>query len=229
MKKKGFTLVELLAVIAILAILVILALPNVMGMYQNAQKNAFVTELESILKAGNTQFVSDNMAAKGEATSIAYTRAGGQFLGANTNTAWKRNSENAPKYKVLDLQGSTEINFYLEYNLAGKAIAFYATDGRYQFAYEGEGIETGKIFTPEISKSSANCNGDDTKGLTKLKFNTTAAGARNEAPINTGVIVIADAVEYCPKESVTIFTLSHTAAGQVSFSAQQKGNVNKTS
>ena len=31
-KKKGFTLVELLAVIAILAILVIIALPNVINM-----------------------------------------------------------------------------------------------------------------------------------------------------------------------------------------------------
>ena len=38
MKKKGFTLVELLAVIAILAILVILSLPNVMSMYHNAKK-----------------------------------------------------------------------------------------------------------------------------------------------------------------------------------------------
>ena len=32
--KKGFTLVELLAVIAILAILVIIALPNVINMYK---------------------------------------------------------------------------------------------------------------------------------------------------------------------------------------------------
>lgn len=36
--KKGFTLVELLAVIAILAILVILAIPNVMSMYIDAKK-----------------------------------------------------------------------------------------------------------------------------------------------------------------------------------------------
>ncbi|MCI7083376.1 MAG: prepilin-type N-terminal cleavage/methylation domain-containing protein, partial [Tenericutes bacterium] len=33
MNKKGFTLVELLAVIAILAILVIIALPNVLSMF----------------------------------------------------------------------------------------------------------------------------------------------------------------------------------------------------
>ena len=35
MKNKGFTLVELLAVIAILAILVIVAMPNVLGIFLN--------------------------------------------------------------------------------------------------------------------------------------------------------------------------------------------------
>ncbi|UKI58404.1 MAG: prepilin-type N-terminal cleavage/methylation domain-containing protein [Clostridium sp.] len=38
MNKKGFTLVELLAVIAILAILVLVAVPNVLGMFNNAKK-----------------------------------------------------------------------------------------------------------------------------------------------------------------------------------------------
>ena len=47
-KKKGFTLVELLAVIAILAILVIIALPNVINMYTKAQKEAFLTETKKI-------------------------------------------------------------------------------------------------------------------------------------------------------------------------------------
>ena len=36
--KKGFTLVELLAVIAILDILVIIALPNIIKMYTKEQK-----------------------------------------------------------------------------------------------------------------------------------------------------------------------------------------------
>ena len=41
MNKKGFTLVELLAVIAILALLVIIALPNVLSMFNNAKKDLF--------------------------------------------------------------------------------------------------------------------------------------------------------------------------------------------
>ncbi len=50
MKKinNGFTLVELLAVIAILAILVIIALPNVLNMYNRAQKQTFLTEAKKV-------------------------------------------------------------------------------------------------------------------------------------------------------------------------------------
>ena len=44
MKKRGFTLVELLAVIAILAILVIIALPNVLKMFNDSKKNAFMVQ-----------------------------------------------------------------------------------------------------------------------------------------------------------------------------------------
>ena len=38
-RKNGFTLVELLAVIAILAILVIVAMPNILGMFNEAKQN----------------------------------------------------------------------------------------------------------------------------------------------------------------------------------------------
>ena len=42
MKKKGFTLVELLAVIAILAILVIMALPAVLSMFTKARVCCYI-------------------------------------------------------------------------------------------------------------------------------------------------------------------------------------------
>ncbi len=48
MKKRGFTLVELLAVIAILAILVIMALPAVLRMYNKARIDSFSNEVNTI-------------------------------------------------------------------------------------------------------------------------------------------------------------------------------------
>ena len=61
MKKKGFTLVELLAVIAILAILVIIALPNVLKMYNQSKKNIFLTEVKSALNESTDKYISENM------------------------------------------------------------------------------------------------------------------------------------------------------------------------
>jgi len=59
MKKKGFTLVELLAVIAILAILVIMALPAVLRMYRQARQNTFVEEVQGVYRQAQTQYVQD--------------------------------------------------------------------------------------------------------------------------------------------------------------------------
>ena len=65
MKKNGFTLVELLAVIAILAILVIIALPNIMSMFGDARKNSFTTELKEIYKVAQQQWISDSLYTTG--------------------------------------------------------------------------------------------------------------------------------------------------------------------
>ena len=61
MKKKGFTLVELLAVIAILAILVIIAIPNVLDMFNNAKINTFVTEAKTIYNETKNKYLSESM------------------------------------------------------------------------------------------------------------------------------------------------------------------------
>ena len=68
MKNKGFTLVELLAVIAILAILVIIALPNVLKMYNDSKKNAFMTEAQNLAKEVSSKYISESM--KGNKVSV---------------------------------------------------------------------------------------------------------------------------------------------------------------
>ena len=61
MKEKGFTLVELLAVIAILAILVIIALPNVLKMFNDSKKNSFLTEAKTIYSEVSKKYISESM------------------------------------------------------------------------------------------------------------------------------------------------------------------------
>ena len=57
--KKGFTLVELLAVIVILAILVLLAVPSVLKMMDSAKENAFKIEAENIINGAKLKFAND--------------------------------------------------------------------------------------------------------------------------------------------------------------------------
>ena len=62
---KGFTLVELLAVIAILAILVIIALPNVLRMFNDAKKNSFLTEAKTVYSEAGKKYISDSITSPG--------------------------------------------------------------------------------------------------------------------------------------------------------------------
>ena len=117
--KKGFTLVELLAVIAILAILVIIALPNVIGMFNDAKKSSFTTECKRLYKIAEQSFMNDSLYDQKEQV---YSRCDGC-----TN-------------KELDLSGRDTLKYYIKFNKAGKVVEFYATDGDYQFEYEGDNL-----------------------------------------------------------------------------------------
>ena len=60
--KKGFTLVELLAVIVILAVLALVAMPNVTRLMENARKNSFTTEAEEFAKYAQTAYTNVQLA-----------------------------------------------------------------------------------------------------------------------------------------------------------------------
>ncbi len=57
---KGFTLVELLAVIAILAILVIIAIPNVLKMFNDSKKNAFIVQARKTANVSQGKLFTSN-------------------------------------------------------------------------------------------------------------------------------------------------------------------------
>ena len=128
---KGFTLVELLAVVAILSLLVIIALPNIMAMFKEAKKNSFLTECKQIYKTSQQQWMNDSMFETEEQT---YTRC-------DTCTG-----------KSLKLNGRQEIDYFITLNKAGKVTSFKATDGTYQYIYDGDDLKVEDIaFAHEIS------------------------------------------------------------------------------
>ena len=100
MKKKGFTLVELLAVIAILALLVIVAMPNVLGMFNQAKLNSFVIEVQKIMDTATNEFTKDALENSGK--TVYYSSESNATL----------------KTKQLDMSGNKK-NYFIEMDRNG--------------------------------------------------------------------------------------------------------------
>ncbi len=67
--KKGFTLVELLAVIVVLAIIMIIAIPSVMESMNKARRNAFKIYAQKVLNTAMTKYQADMLTGGTSATS----------------------------------------------------------------------------------------------------------------------------------------------------------------
>ncbi len=116
MKKNGFTLVELLAVIAILAILVIIALPNVIGMYNRAQKQMFLTEAKKVYSEAEKKYLTN--AISGKNTKII-------------------NSEDSSK---LDMTGK-KLQYCVVLNSGGKVTDMKVSNGKWVASLNGKALE----------------------------------------------------------------------------------------
>ena len=145
MKKNGFTLVELLAVIAILAILIILALPNTIKFFNESKENAFIVEVKKLYESAKQEWMKNSIL---NTTEVAYAR---------TSSGDCSNS--------LNLNGRKEINYYIKINKNGNVVEYYAEDGTYQYTYSGDGLNVEDIKTVyqianinESDKVSISCN-----------------------------------------------------------------------
>lgn len=135
MNKKGFTLVELLAVIAILAILVIIALPNVLQMFNDSKKNSFMTEVRDIYKQAQTQFIADSMTQAGAKTYASATL-------------------NCTGIKALDLQGRA-INYVVQLDSTGKVTSIAVSDGSYFYAPTTAPTDAANITANDIATTGS--------------------------------------------------------------------------
>ena len=70
MKKKGFTLVELLAVIVILAVISLIAIPMILGVIETARKSAFKITCNEIYKSYEQYEISEEIIENSDVCSI---------------------------------------------------------------------------------------------------------------------------------------------------------------
>ncbi len=137
MNKKGFTLVELLAVIAILAILVIIAMPNVLEMFNKAKEDAFMTEAQSLYKSVQQDFV---------------VQGGKAAIYANDGTC-------AAGVRTADMDGK-ELTYYIKVNSQGQVIAFEVADGTYYYKNATNDLKIENIAIPENNDVTQTCAAD---------------------------------------------------------------------
>ena len=109
-KKKGFTLVELLAVIAILAVLVLFAMPNIIALFQDSKKNAFMTEAK-----------------------IIYQTAIAQNLFNTTGEEAVYNTGDLP------ISGGQNLEYSVLANKAGQIVCFQVANDEYMWIYRNKG------------------------------------------------------------------------------------------
>ena len=134
MNKKGFTLVELLAVIAILALLVIIALPNVLSMFNNAKKDLFLTEAKNVFKESTKKYISDNM------------------HNSNKGNIYCKSETDSKNPLDMDI-GNTY--YYIEKDSTGKTIKFVAWNSSgYVTKIVGDNVMLNDVTGNNVSESS---------------------------------------------------------------------------
>ena len=143
MKKKGFTLVELLAVIAILAILVLIAIPNVMRIFNKSKQDAFETEVKEIIRIAQQNFLKD------------YYKPGEKTYSYCMDGTCENN---------LDMTARDSLEYYVEMNSKGEIEKIFVTDGTFQYT------KNGNIRPDDVKDSQTIANINDEQKI-KIKDN----------------------------------------------------------
>ena len=124
--RKGFTLVELLAVIVVLAIIILIAMPAVLSAMEKARKNALKTEASEIVKVAQTAYTALAMENKISGTKYCFSikyLADNKFMEKTINTNTDHGSvlitlqNDRVDYKVWLSNGSYYINGAASTNL----------------------------------------------------------------------------------------------------------------
>lgn len=116
MKKKGFTLVELIAVIALLSIIMLLIVPNVANYLNSSKKTLFYDNVVNMFKSATTTFM---------------------YQDDPTNTTFSNNGVK------LDVDVEIEYVYTIKVNNYGEVISIDVNNGVYSYNKSSSDINEG--------------------------------------------------------------------------------------
>lgn len=138
--KKGFTLVELIAVIAILSILLVMALPQVLELFNDSRESAFITQVQSIYRAAEEQYVSDQLVPNNEKVATSYCKDE-----ANSSTDDDLNISN------------DDVLYNIEFNSEGQITLIKVSDGKYSYTSASSPVKIGDIEKIDSELATITC------------------------------------------------------------------------
>ena len=116
MKKKGFTLVELIAVIALLSIIMLLIVPNVANYLNNSKKTLFYDNVVNMFKSATTTFMYQD-----DPTNTTFSNSGVK----------------------LDVDVESEYVYTIKVNNYGEVISIDVNNGVYSYNKSSSDINEG--------------------------------------------------------------------------------------
>ncbi len=192
LNKKGFTLVELLAVIVILGIIMLIAIPSIAGIITNARKDSFVQSMGQYIKAVHTMDISQTVERQYDPTkaTVVSLRAvdldnkEGDKATSTFGAAWDASDTETRAYVVIwnrRTAADPDFKYYFAAaDMAGNCIALTLEGDA-----ERTDIQTGCTITPineNTSTLTINVDGSESKtvNLDKDHIYLTRASYGNE-------------------------------------------------
>ncbi len=160
LNKKGFTLVELLAVIVILAVIILVAMNAVIPQMEQARRSAFATEIQTFSKAAETYFTKKAMIDASVLSGNSCVKV------ATLKNEYVKKSD----AKYLGVACINNNNIYLT-----------LTSGEFQYNGQVTGMEESAIEAKIIKVPSSDAVGDQTLPTCEKAADGKLINCKNEA------------------------------------------------
>ena len=159
---KGFTLVELLAVIVIMGILMMVAIPSVTRTIENSRKDTFVDIAKSYGNAARNMWTTDNLTCNGTVSSAVDD--GDYYILINSKETAKESLPTLVDQGGKSSWGNRDVNGYVRVNVSTTSGEDTNNDGTYE-------VEPRRVtkFYVALSDGTHGLVDDDTLTTDELK------------------------------------------------------------